>query len=89
MKLWIDGTRPPPGSDWHWARDEVEALIALAWHPVREISFDVDLGDGGTVVPVAARMAQLAKSGRPLPEWRIHAGQGRERDRIEKLLRAA
>ncbi len=89
MKLWIDDTRPPPGSDWHWARDEVEALIALAWHPVREISLDAELGGGGTAVPVAARLRQLAKAGRPLPAWRIHAGQGRQRDRIECLLSAA
>ncbi len=34
-------------------------------------------------------LRQLAKAGRPLPVWRIHAGEGAPRQRIETLLRAA
>ncbi len=89
MKLWIDGKLPPPDASWHWAKDSMQALIFLAWNRVREISFSYDLGDSDTALPVASRIAQLAREGRPAPVWHIHAGGEPARKRLENVLRAA
>lgn len=58
MKLWVDDLRLPP-EDWWWAKTSQEAILALRYFKVKEISFDHDLGGEDTSRPIVLHLAEF------------------------------
>jgi len=65
MKIWLDDIRPMPEGYDRWAKTAGEAIvmICLFGDEIEFISFDHDLGDGGTGYVVATGIEGLAHEG--------------------------
>ncbi len=91
VKLWIDDQRPPPSQDWVWASNLKEAYEAIVRYPlIKIISFDHDLGEEDTTMPIALWLEEQAYHGYGEPIiWRVHSYNpvGR-RNLIDTLERA-
>ncbi|GBG14385.1 PKHD-type hydroxylase ASG34_06000 [Novimethylophilus kurashikiensis] len=72
MFLFLDDSRPAPvGAT--VCRSAKEAIKLLATEHVRQISFDSDLGDGGSPYEVAAEILKSSGIyGKTVPHWCIH-----------------
>ena len=95
MKLWIDDLREPPDDSWAWVKSSGQArgamvLCAKMRTPVTEISFDHDLGDDDTAMPVARMLEEGAHEGTLPPiKWHIHSANPVGRMNLKAALESA
>lgn len=75
IKLWIDDVRRPPiGEDWVHVETSRTAIEILSDCSVYQISFDHDLGDDDTTIPVAKFIEEMAYRGHIGPiTWSVHS----------------
>lgn len=91
IKLWIDDVRLPPRG-WVWAQSSREALEIIS-NPninISQISFDHDLGESDTVIPVCEYFEEQAYFHRMKPpKWNIHSANPVGRKNIEVIMKSA
>lgn len=96
MRLWIDDVREPPtDARWAWCKTSKEAFrligIAMKWkaHIPLEfiISFDHDLGEHDTSIPIAKYFEELAYNGVDFKlDWTIHSANPVGRANLQRIL---
>lgn len=92
MRLWVDDERPPPDDTWTWVKTADEALDAFLNRGLNivEISFDHDLGEGGTTRELASCVLGLAHAGqRQPPRWYVHSANPVGKEWLESTLNRA
>ena len=75
MNLWIDDIRTPPVG-WTWAKTSKEAIAIISQYlyQIQTISFDHDLGDDDTTMPVIRYIEELVYAGTVrAPRMMIHS----------------
>jgi hypothetical protein len=90
IRLWIDDTRDPPDSGWTHVRTCDEAVRAVDASQPERVSFDHDLGEGGTGYDVACFVERLAYDGKiGRFEWDVHSANPVGAERIAVVMRNA
>lgn len=94
MRLWIDDVRKPPTDSWTWCKTSKEAfdliglVIAVKTDPLHfVISFDHDLGETDTTIPIAKYFEELAYNGVDFKlEWTIHSANPVGKANLQRIL---
>lgn len=98
MRLWIDDVRKPPiDAGWTWCKTSKHALdcisIGMGYARLKEeipyyiISFDHDLGENDTTIPIAKYFEELAYNGVDFKlEWTIHSANPVGKANLQRIL---
>lgn len=87
-RIWLDDTLPPPDSSYDaWCKSATGAIAVLRLCRVTYISFDVDLGAGGSGVEVARWIADRSPFVL-LPDYDVHSTHS-DAQRIVDIMETA
>jgi hypothetical protein len=91
MKIWLDDIRPvPEGFDFTWITNANDCIYLVQKNIISFISFDHDLGEGGTGYEVAQVIEKCAFFEEINPiTWNIHSNNPVGRKDIEMAMKKA
>jgi len=89
MNLWVDDERDPPDG-WVWVKTSLDAIKALRTCQFETISFDHDLGDGGTGYDVLLYLeAEVFRNPKyKCPKMFVHSANPVGRIRMQQAIDA-